>query len=164
MRRVKSGLIGCLLVVFAVAGCGGRTMMKAPSEAAERNVAARFAAALLVGDSTGALALLAPADDGALVFLVQQAVTRWRSRHGSIQLLARPAGPCLNGDVACKLWTLSYSRRRTYSDGRFEVQRGELVVFLAPSAAGVRVEFFAFRNVRTRFSTHHDSQLPPSKR
>ena len=138
--------------------------MKTPPQAVQRNVAARFATALLVGDAAGARALLVPADDGALVFLVQQAVARWRTQQGSIQLRARRAGPCLTGDVACKLWTVSYGRRRTHSDGRFEMERGELVVFIAPSAAGARVEFFAFRNVRTRFSTHHDSQLLPSKR
>ncbi len=164
MRQVKSVLIGCLLVAFAVAGCGGRTSMKTPSEAAQRDIAARFAAALLVGDSAGARALLVPADDGARMFLVQQAVGRWRTPQEPIRLRARRAGPCLNGDGACKLWTLSFGRRHTHSDGRFVVQRGEIVVFLVPSAAGARVEFFAFRNVRTRYSTHHDSQLLPSKR
>ncbi len=164
MPRVKSGLIGCLLVTVVVAGCGGGTTMKTPSQAVQRDVAGRFATALLVGDAARARALLVPADEGALVFLVQQAVARWRTQQGSIQLRARRVGPCLNGDVACKRWTLSYGRRRTHGDGRFEVQRGDLVLFIAPSAAGARVEFFVFRNVRTRFSTHHDSQLLPSKR
>ena len=164
MRPLTSVLIGCLLVAFAVAGCGGRTPLQTPSEAAQRNVAARFATALLVGDTAGAHALLVPADDGARAFLVRQAVGRWRSTQGAIRLRARSAGPCLNGDAACKLWTLSFGRRRSRSDGRFDVQRGEIVMFLVPSAAGARVEYFAFRNVRTRFSTHHDSQLLPSKR
>ena len=129
--------------------------MKIPSQAVQRNVAGRFAAALLSGDAAGARALLVPTDDGALVFLVQQAVAPSSTQQASIRLPARRAG---------KRWTFSYARRRTYSDGRFETQRGDLVVVIVPSAAGASVEFFAFRNVRTRFSTHHDSQLLPSKR
>jgi hypothetical protein len=37
-------------------------------------------------------------------------------------------------------------------------------VLIAPSTAGAGVEFFAFRHVRKRFSTHHDAQLLPSER
>jgi hypothetical protein len=152
---MKSGLIGCLLVAFAVSGCGGSTTTSMPSQKVQRDVAGRFAAALLRGDAAGARALLVPADDGALVFLVQQAVAPWTTQHASIHLPARHVG---------NLWTFSYVRRRTHRDGRFETQRGDLVVVIAQSAAGANVEFFAFRNVRTRFSTHHDSQLLPSKR
>jgi hypothetical protein len=153
--RMKSGLIGCLLVACLVSGCGGKPPIKTPSQAVQRNVAGRFAAALLRGDAAGARALLVPADDGALVFLVQQDVALWMTPRVSIQLPARRAG---------NSWTFNYARRRTHTDGRFETQRGDLVVFIGQSAAGASVEFFAFKNVRTRFSTHHDSQLPPSKR
>ena len=154
-RRVRGGLIGCLLVAFAVSGCGARTTIKTPSQAVQRDVAGRFAAALLRGDAVGARVLLVPGDDGALAFLVQQAVAPASTQRASIRLPARRAG---------RRWTFSYARRRTYGDGRFERQSGDLLVFIAPSAAGASVEFFAFRNVRTRFSTHHDSQLLPSKR
>ncbi len=44
------------------------------------------------------------------------------------------------------------------------MERGDLVVFVAPSAAGAGVRFFGFENVRIRFSTHHDAQLLPSNR
>jgi len=154
-RRVRGGVIGWLLVAFAVSGCGERTTMKLPSQAVQRDVAGRFAAALLRGDAAGARALLVPADDGSRVALVLQAVATSGAQRALIRLPARRAG---------RRWTFSYARRRTYGDGRFERQRGDLVVFIAPSAAGAGVEFFAFRNVRTRFSTHHDSQLLPSRR
>jgi len=153
--RVQGGLIGCVLVVIAVSGCGGRTTVKTPSQAVQRDVAGRFAAALLRGDAADARALLVPGDDGSRVALVQQAVAASGAQQASIRLPARRAG---------RRWTFSYAGRRTYGDGRFERQRGDLVVFIAPSAAGAGVEFFAFRNVDTRFNTHHDSQLLPSRR
>jgi hypothetical protein len=153
--RMMSGLIGCLLVAFAVSGCGGTSTMTPPSEAVQRNVAARFAAAVFRGDAAGARALLVRADEAALVFLVERAAARWTTRHAAIQLAARRTG---NG------WTFSYAGRRTQRDGRFETERGHLVVFVAPSAAGAGIRFFAFKHVRTRFSTHQDAQLLPSKR
>ncbi len=154
-RGYLSGAIGCLLVALAASGCGGTTTLRTPSEVVQRNVAGRFAAAVLRGDAAGARALLVRADEAALVFLVQRAAAPWRIQHASIRLPARRTG---------KHWTFSYVGRRTQSDGRFETQRGDLVVVVAPSAAGGGVQFFAFRHVRTRFSTHHDSQLLPSNR
>jgi hypothetical protein len=152
--RVTCGVIGCLLVAFAVSGCGGSTM-KAPSQAVQRDVASRFAAAVLRGDATGAGALLAGEDEAALVFLVQRAAAPWRTQHASIRLPARRTA---------NRWTFSYAGTRTQRDGRFETERGELVVFVAPSDAGAGVRFFGFKHVRTLFSTHHDAELLPSKR
>ncbi len=150
-----SGLTGCLLVAFAISGCGGETSMKTPSGAVQRNVAGRFAAAVLRGDVAGARALLVHTDEEALVFLVRQAAAPWRTQHASIHLPARRTG---------NRWTFSYGGRRTQRDGSFETEQGDLVVFVAPLAAGAGVRFFGFTNVRTRFSTHHDAQLLPSKR
>jgi hypothetical protein len=152
---MKRCLVGCLLVAFTLSGCGGKTTLKMPSQAVQRSVAGRFAVALLRGDSAGARALLVHADDRDLAFLVEQAATPWRRQHAEVQLPARRAGA---------EWTFSYAGRHTQRDGRFETQRGDLVVIVAPSAAGAGVEFFAFKHVRTRFSTHHDAQLLPSKR
>jgi hypothetical protein len=149
------GLIGCLLVAFAVSGCGGKTITKSPSKAVQRDVAGRFAAAVLRGDVAGARAQLVRADEAALVFLVERAAAPWRIQHASIQLPARRTG---------NRWTFSYAGTRTHRDGRFERERGELVVFVARSATGAGVEYFGFKNVRKRFSTHHDAQLLPSNR
>jgi hypothetical protein len=153
--RVTGGLFGCLLVALVVSGCGGRDTAKTPSEAVQRDVAARFAAAVLHGDAAGAGALLEGEDQAALVFLVQRAAAPWRTQHASIQLPARRTD---------RGWTFSYAGTRTQRDGRFETERGDLVVFVARSDAGAGVRFFGFTHVRTLFSTHHDAQLLPSKR
>jgi hypothetical protein len=152
---MKSVLIGCLSVAFAVSGCGGKTAEKTPSQAVQRNVAGRFAAAVLRGDPAGARALLVRPDDEALTALLQWATAPWRTHHASIRLPARRAG---------NRWTFSYAGKRPQSDGRFETQSGDLVVVVAASAAGAGVQLFLVSHVRSRFSTHHDSQLPPSKR
>ena len=148
-------LIGCLLVALAVSGCGGKSTAKPPSQAVQRDVAARFAAAVLRGDAAGAGALLTGKDEAALVFLVQRAAAPWRTQHASIRLPARGTA---------NRWTFSYAGTRTQRDGRFETERGDLVVFVAPSHAGPGVRFFGFKHVRTLFSTHHDAQLLPSNR
>jgi hypothetical protein len=158
--RSRSILIGCVMVTLAATGCGGPRTLKTPPSTVQRDVAGRFAAALLRGDATGAHALLVPGGDGALVFLVQQALApwtapQWKARRASIQLPARRTG---------SYWTVSFVRRQTKSDGSFERQRGDLVISVSPSAVGARVSFFTFQNLRTRFSTHRDSQLLPSKR
>jgi hypothetical protein len=147
-----TGLIACLVLVTALSGCGGNDT---PSEAAQRTMAERFATALLRGDAVGARALLVRGDEPALGFLVRRATARWRGHHASVDLPARRRS---------SRWVVRYAGRRTYSDGRFETETGDLVVLVGPSAAGARVRFFTFSHVRTRFSTHHDSQLLPSKR
>jgi hypothetical protein len=153
--RMKTGLSGCLLVALAASGCGSTSTVKLPSRAVQRNVAGRFATAVLHGDVTGARALLVPAEDEALASLVQRAAAPWRTQHASIRLPARRAG---------NRWTFSYTGRRTQTDGSFETQSGDLVVLVSSSRTGASVQFFIFRHVRRHFSTHHDSQLQPSKR
>lgn len=151
----RSGLIGLLVVASALAGCGGTTSMKPPSRAVQRDVAGRFAAAVLRGDAAAARALLVHPDEAGLVVLVRRAAAPWRRQHALVLGSARRTGGS---------WAVSYSGRHTRSDGRFQTETGELVVVVAPSAAGAGVRFFAFSHVRTRFSTHHDAQLLPSNR
>ena len=147
--------MGCLLVACVVSGCGGKTMVKPPSAAVQRDVAGRFADAVLRGDATGARALLVQRDKSPLTTLVDLAARPWKTHHASIRLPARHTGTH---------WTFSYTGRHTQKDGGFETQSGDLVVVVASSGAGARVQFFAVTHIRTRFSTHHDAQLPPSKR
>jgi hypothetical protein len=154
LRSIRR-LVGCLLLAFAVSGCGGTARMSTPSAAVQRDVAERFAAAVFRGDAAGARALLVAPDEAALVFLVQRAAAPWRKQHASMRPTARRTG---------ERWTFSYAGKRTHRDGRFETERGDLVVDVAPSADGAGVRFFGFRNVRIRFSTHHDAQLLPSNR
>jgi hypothetical protein len=153
--RTATGLIACVMLVAALAGCGGDDAPAPPSEPAQQLLAERFGAALFRGDAAGARALLLRRDEPALVFLVHRATARCHGHHASIELPARRRGD---------RWHLGYKGRRTYRDGRFETETGDLVVLVAPSAAGARVRFFAFADIRRRFSTHHDAQLLPSKR
>jgi hypothetical protein len=153
--RRASGLIACVVLVAALPGCGGHDAPALPSEPEQQLLAERFGALLFRGDAAGARALLLRRDEPALIFLVRRATARWRGRQASIERPARRRGD---------RWHLGYTGRRTYRDGRFETETGDLVVLLAPSTAGARVRFFAFADVRRRFSTHHDAQLLPSKR
>jgi hypothetical protein len=152
IRWVSLALTCCLVFAFAAAGCGGS---KTPSRALQREVAGRFAVALFSGDVRAARALLVRRDEGALVFLVERAAAPWRGQDASVRLPARRAGD---------RWAVSYEGTRTHADGRFESESGDLIVLVVPSARGAGVRFFGFTHVRTRFSTHHDSELLPSKR
>lgn len=145
-------MIACLVLVTALSGCGGN---HTPSEAAQRVLAERFAAALFRGDVMEARALLVRGDEPALDFLVRRATLRWQRDHASVDLPARRDSD---------RWVVGYSGRHTFRDGRFVTETGDLVVLVAPSDAGARVRYFTLLHVSTRFSTHHDSQLLPSKR
>src|SRR4051794_2163702 len=147
---------GCLLLLaLALTGCGGASTASAPPATVQRHVAERFAVAVFRGDAARARALLVARDEAALVFLVQRAAAPWRKQHATIGLPARRTG---------EHWTFRYAGRRTHRDGRFETERGDLVVDVAASAEGAGVRYFGFRNVRIRFSTHHDALLLPSNR
>lgn len=144
-----------LLATLAVCGCGG-TATTSPSEAVQRGVASRFAAAVLRGDAATASALLTRReDDAAIAFLVQRAAAPWKSQHASLRPEPRRAG---------NQWLFAYSGTHTHRDGRFERESGQLVVFVVPTATGAGVRFFTFKDVRRRFSTHHDAVLLPSNR
>jgi hypothetical protein len=152
IRWASLALTCCLAFGLAATGCGGS---KTPSQALQRDVAGRFAVALFRGDAPAARALLVRRDEGALVFLVKRAAAPWRGQHASVRLPARRTGD---------RWAVSYEGTRTHADGRFESESGDLIVLVAPSSRGAGVRFFGFTHVRTRFSTHHDSELLPSKR
>jgi hypothetical protein len=154
-RWTVLGLACCLLAAFAAAACGGETRARLPSQAEQRYLAGRFAVALLHGGAGEARSLLVRSNEAALVFLVRRAAAPWRAQHADVKLPARRTGD---------RWTVTYEGTRTHADGRFETERGNLVVLVASSPRGAGVRFFGFTHVRTRFSTHHDSELLPSKR
>ena len=151
---MRTALACCVLAGLAASGCAERTTANAPPENVQRDVAGRFAAAVFRGDAAGARALLVRTHEDALVFLVRRAAAPWRTQHASIQPARR------SGDR----WTFSFTGRLNQSGGRFVTRKGDLVVLVGPSAAGAGVQFFSFRHVNTRYSTHHDSVLLPSKR
>jgi hypothetical protein len=149
------GLGCCVLAAFAAGACGGETSARQPSQSEQRSLAGRFAVALFRGDAAEARSLLVRPNEAALVFLVRRAAAPWRAQHASVMLPARRTGD---------RWTVTYEGTRTHADGRFETERGNLVVLVASSSCGAGVQFFGFTHVRTRFSTHHDSELLPAKR
>lgn len=125
------------------------------SIAAGRDVAQRFAQAIVAGDAETAVALLVRPGDSALTSTATRAAARWKQHDGAIRLPGARSGA---------RWTFAYAGRRTHGDGRFEDVRGEIVVVLSTSSKRAGVEFFVFRNRTIRFSSHHDSLLLPSKR
>lgn len=144
------------LVAVVAGGCGGNTAGLGGSPAVpEGAIAERFATSLVRGDAAGARDLLVDPNEEALVYLVRRSASRWRGRHVSVRSPARHSG---------QDWTVSFAGRRTYGDGRFESASGRLIMRLASSRIGPRIEYFLFADVRTRSSTHHDAQLLPSKR
>jgi hypothetical protein len=152
---MKSGRIGCLLASLTVSGCGGPTTAKPPSQAVQRVIAGRFAAAVLRGDDAAASALLVRTDDGALPAVVQWAAAPWKTHPASIRLPPRHTGDS---------WTFRYVGRIPQGRGGFETRSGDLGVVVGSSAAGAGGRLFTVSHVRRDFSTHHDSQLLPSKR
>src|SRR5581483_1790342 len=138
---------------------GDSTMGRGPmprlaAAAARRAVAERFAAAVLHGDAAAARALLPSSGDGALAALVRRAAAPWKGQRASLRLPARRSGD---------RWLVRYAGTRTQAGGAFERETGELVV-VVDDAAAPAVRYFAFTRVRSRFGTHHDSQLLPSRR
>jgi len=66
---------------------------------------------------------------------------------------ARPSGTAQ--------WAFTYSRRVNGNMGAFSRERGILVVY---TSGTTRVTFTAIIGRQLAYSTHHDSQLLPSKR
>lgn len=130
--------------------------MQLSPRAQQRDVAERFAADVLRGDEDGARRLLVRPNEEALVFLVRRAAGPWTGQHVSLRLPARHTG---------KTWTIPYAGTRMHKDGTFEREKGDFIVYLATQEKGrPAVKYFILTNVQTRYGTHHDAQLPPSKR
>jgi hypothetical protein len=160
LRQALRGYMtaGCVLAALSASACGGSRSSApapAPSAAAEQAVAGRFAVALRRGDVAHARSLLVQPDEPALVFLIRRVASRWRGLHVSLALPPRRAA---------QHWITRFSGARTFRDGRFERESGDLVLLLGPSPTGARVTYFLLAHLRTSFSTHHDSALLPSKR
>jgi hypothetical protein len=153
---MKSAAVVLLLAVCSIiSGCGGDAPAREPSVAAKRNVAMRFAEAIFAGHADTAIGLLVHPDDATLDSRAELAAAPWRRHHGKVHL------PALrHGDN----WTFRFTGTHTHRDGRFERIRGDFAVLIATSPSGARVEYFAFLDETTRYSTHHDSVLLPSNR
>ena len=160
LRRALRGCIaaGCAVAALSATACGGSRSpapTPAPSAGAQQAVAGRFAVALRRGDVARARVLLVRPNEPALVFLVRRVASRWRGLHVSLALPPRRAG---------RHWVTRFSGARTFRDGRFERESGDLVLLVGASPTGARVTYLLLSHLRTSFSTHHDSALLPSKR
>ena len=144
-----------LVLVVALAGCGGTAPPREPPVSAQRDVAQRVANAILSGRSRVAVALLVHPEDRGLSGAAAHDAARGRTQHAAVGMPGSHRG---------NHWTFGYAGRRTHRDGRFELVRGDLVVVIAGSPRGAAVEYFALLHETTRFSTHHDSVLMPSNR
>jgi hypothetical protein len=145
-----------LLALLALAGCGGTGSPSDPPVSAQRDVAQRFARAILSGRAHAAVTLLVhPGDDG-LSRQAASAAAPWKAGPATIRFPGTHRG---------NHWTFRYAGTHNHRDGRFEQVRGDLVVVVAGSRKGAAaVEFFALIHETKRFSTHHDSVLLPSNR
>jgi hypothetical protein len=153
--RVSLALLLCTCCIAA--GCGGSasTSAKQTSVAARRDVAQRFAEAILRGKADTAITLLVHPDDPALRWMTTNAATPWKTQHAAVRLSVKQSG---------RSWVFGYAGTHRHRDGRFEEVRGDIVVVVASSPKGSGVEFFTFRNTNVQFKTHHDSVLLPSNR
>jgi hypothetical protein len=149
-------LLGLVVVACFVAnGCGGSASATHTSVAAQRDVAQRFAEAIVHGNAGAATTLLVRPDGGDLSSLVTRYADPWKARHATVSLPGRRAG---------RQWIFGFAGTHTHRDGSFERLRGHILVVVMASSKRPRVSFFAYRNDHVRFGTHHDSVLMPSNR
>jgi hypothetical protein len=145
-----------LAACCAVAGCGGSVAREqAPAPPRGREVAQRFAEAIVRGEGQAAVALLANANDGPLSWLAKRSAASWKDEHGIVRLREAPSPG---------RWVFRYDGTRTHDDGRFEQVSGHILVVVGSSSRGVGVEFFSLRTDEVRYGTHRDSVLLPSNR
>jgi hypothetical protein len=144
-----------LVACCAVSGCGGSAAREQTSAPSGREVAQRFAEAIVRGDGQAAVALLADADDRPLSWLAKRSAASWKDEHGIVRLREAPS---------TGRWVFRYDGMRTHDDGRFEQVSGHILVVVGRSPRGVGVEFFSLRTDDARYGTHRDSVLLPSNR
>ena len=144
-----------LLLVAALAGCGGTAAPQDPPVSAQRDVAQRFARAIFAGRAALAVRLLVHPDDKGMSWNAARLAAPWRGAHDPVRLIGTHSGTH---------WKFGYAGTHDHTDGTFEQVRGNLVVVVAGTPRGAAVEFFALLDETTRFSTHHDSVLLPSNR
>jgi hypothetical protein len=150
-RRDRSRLAILCLASLVLTACGGL----AASPAEQHAVASRFAHDLVAGRVASAQALLVRGADPVVPELVRRLAAPARRHPGVIRSRGADEG---NGR-----WTFAYFRQVTEPDGSFTRETGQVVVDLSGGRKPA-VRFFGLRNREISYSTHHDSQLMPSKR
>ena len=143
-----------ILTCCLAAGCGAGKAPVAASSSSQRDVAQRFAEAILAGRADAAVRLLSRSNDVPLSRLARRAARPWTADHAHIVSRQRTG----------RRWTFRYTGRHTHADGSFEDVHGDVIAIVGTAAGRSVIEFFALRRETVRFSTHHDSQLLPSNR
>src|SRR5690242_11704452 len=152
---VKASIVLLFVACSIASGWGGRASAEDPSVGAQREVARLFAEAIFRGQADAAVRVLLEPHDPALAWLARSAARPWKAQHASVRLPGRRTG---------RRWILRYAGTRTSGDGGFEEVSGDIVIVVAGSSGRTGVKFFVLRHGNTRFGTHHDSLLLPSKR
>jgi len=145
MRRLA---VACV-VVFTV-GCGSS---HDPSLSEQRATARAFADAVLAGDAHTARSLVAKHADRAVDEQAKRLSAGFAHHPAHLNGRARRTGTAQ--------WAFPYRRRVNGKNGAFSVERGFLVV---DTEDGPGVTFAAIIGRVIDYSTHHDSELLPSKR
>jgi len=144
MRR----LVVCL--VLCTVGCGASHH---PTRAEQRTTAQAFAGAVLAGDTHTARSLVAKHADRAVDEQAKRLSAGFAHHPAHLNGRARRTGTAQ--------WAFPYRRRVNGKNGAFSVERGFLVVDTGDEPG---VTFAAIIGRVVEHSTHHDSELLPSKR
>ncbi|HET7128149.1 MAG TPA: hypothetical protein VFJ93_03640 [Gaiellaceae bacterium] len=145
MRR---SAVACL--VLCLVGCG----TSQPSRSEQRTTARAFAAEVVAGHARVARSFVAKHADPAV---------RQQAKLLSADFANHPARlvgrPRRTGEAQ---WAFAYRRRIKGENGAFSREHGFLVVDTGGASGGVT--FAAIIGRVIEYSTHHDSELLPSKR
>jgi hypothetical protein len=145
MRR---WVVACLLL--CVVGCG----TSRPSRTEQRSSARAFAEEVVAGHVDAARSYLAKDVDPAVREQASRLSAAFASTPGHLIGQPRRTGTAQ--------WAFAYRKRVNGKQGAFSRERGILVVDTGSGAPGVT--FAAILGRQIAYSTHHDSELLPSKR
>jgi hypothetical protein len=140
--------VACLLI--CVAGCGTSHQ----SRSGQRATARAFAEAVVAGHADAARSYVAKNADPAVREQASRLSAAFVHTPGHLIGQSRRSGTAQ--------WAFAYRKRVNGKKGAFSRERGILVVDTASDAPGV--SFAAILGRQIAYSTHHDSQLLPSKR
>ena len=138
----------CLLI--CVVGCG----TSRPSRSEQRATARSFAEAVVAGRADAARSYVAKNADQAVREQASRLSAAFARAHGHLIGNPRRSGTAQ--------WAFAYRKRVNGKKGAFSRERGILVVDTASDSPGV--SFAAILGRQISYSTHHDSELLPSKR
>ena len=145
---MRQWAVACLLLCLV--GCGTTR----PSRSEQRATARAFAEEVVAGNAEAARSYVAKDADPTVREQASRLSAAFAHTPGHLIGRARRSGTAQ--------WAFVYRRRVNGKLGAFSRERGILVVDTGTGAPAVR--FTAILGREITYSTHHDSQLLPSKR